>query len=353
MTPPATITVKALRVPLLVANAQGVPPAQILGPLGIDPCILDDADAHVPFTWMQHVWTEAPRLTGDNAFGIHAAEFLAQKPGHLVDYLSAYCKTPRAVFELIQRYQRTLGSHTGLELVIDKPLARFGQPMGKQNPPRPRHFTEFVGAQWILRWRERTTHPVELKRVTFTHTRPADIAELERVFGTNLEFGADASFIEFDASLLDMEFIGTDETLVRFLRGHADALLAQMTAADDQAVIAARTRETLLRTPPGDLPGVDRVARTLGLSERSLQRKLQEEGTSFKDVLDDVRRQLALGYLTDPRHSISDVAFLVGFSETSAFSRAFRRWTNQAPLAWRRQNTLAPPVKSLASLVKT
>lgn len=346
MTAAPTITVKALRVPLHFAQTRGVSSAQILGPIGVDPSLLDDPDGQVPLAWLDHVWTEASRMTGDAAFGIHAAEFLAQRPGHVIDYLAAYGRTARALFELIQRYQRTLGSQVELELVIDGPIAKFGNIAGNPNVQKPSQFVEFVSAQWVLRWRERCAEPLEFRRVCFMHARPAEMQEHERVFGRNIEFTSKGDFIEFDAEKLDIALLGANETLLGFIRTHAETLLAKMNASGHRGIFTARSREALFRAEPGDLPGIERVARTLGLSERSLQRKLNEEGTSFKDVLDDVRREIACGYLRDPRHSISDIAFLVGFSEISAFSRAFRRWTDLAPLAWRRSNMQQSPIKS-------
>lgn len=348
-----TITVKALRIALALAEMQGVAPARLLGPLGLDPGTLDDADAQVPFACIEHVWTEVVRLTGDGAFGLHAAEAVAGRQVHLVDYLCANCRRPREIFELLERYQRTLMSQTRIELIERGPHPRFVLHPMEGGGTRPAQFSECIIAQWVLRLHLRCTRPFELRRVFFMHRRPADTAEHERIFQAPLEFDAPYDGIEFDAALFAIELRGMDETLVQLLRGHADALLAKQVAAN-RDTLAARTRETLLRAPPGGLPGVEAVARALGLGERSLQRKLRDEGTSFKDVLDEVRRELALDYLRDPRQSISEVAFLVGFSEISAFSRAFRRWTDEAPLAWRRKNTRAsPPVKSLAPVVKT
>lgn len=351
MPPNITIAAKALRVCVLVAERLGVPREALLGPLGADPAVLDDADAQVPFAWIQHAWSEAPRLTGDPAFGLHAAELTTGIQAHVLDYVTVHCHRPREVFHAIERYQRLLMSRASLRLHVAGDLAVFAHPAEDIPGPRPAQMDDFVVAQWALRVRARRKGAFPLRRVTFMHDAPADTREHARVFAAPVEFGAEQDAIEFDAALLDVELEGADDTLVRYLRQHADALLARMPEASS----AAETlRRHLVQAPPDDMASIDSAARALGMSERTLQRRLGEEGTSFKDELDATRRDLALSYLDDPRHSISDVAFLVGFAEVSAFSRAFRRWTRRSPTTWRRARpALAAPAKPMAPAGKT
>jgi AraC-like DNA-binding protein len=142
--------------------------------------------------------------------------------------------------------------------------------------------------------------------------------------------------VVFDAALLEAPIVRADPALAAVLRRHAEDLLA---ALPDVTSAAALVRRHLGETLASQPPDVARAAKALGMSARSLQRKLEEEGTSFKAVVDEARRALAITHLRDERRSITDVAFLVGFSETSAFSRAFRRWTGKSPIDWRREQT--------------
>jgi AraC-like DNA-binding protein len=347
-----SITAKALRICVLAAGRRGVPKEALLGPLGADPAWLDDADAQVPFEWIHRVWTDAPRLTGDPAFGLHAAEITAPLHAHVLDYVVAHCPRPRDVFEAVQRYQRLLMSLADLRLSVAGGVATFSHfPEAIPEGERPSQLADFVVAQWVLRVRARSERGFPLRRVMLQHEAPASDREYARIFQAPVEFGQDRDAIEFDEGLLDIELQGADATLVALLRRHADALLSR-TPEPTSATDALRRH--LLQIPPSTVPEVDGSARALGMSERTLQRRLGDEGTSFKAVLDGVRRDLSLLYLRDPRHSISDVAFLVGFSEVSAFSRAFRRWTRESPAGFRRAHAaLAPEAKSLAAAGKT
>lgn len=349
MPAPTLITAKALRACLLAAARRGVPPNALLGPLNIDPGSLDDADAHVPFAWVHHVWTEAPRLTGDPAFGLHAAELMISLHAHVLDYVSAHCRRPRDVFETVQRYQRLLMSRSDLRLSVAGGVAAFSHlPETIPEGHRPAPIDDFVVAQWVLRVRARSEQGFPLRRVKFLHEAPADVNEHARIFQAPVIFGQDCDAIEFDERLLDIELRGADETLVTLLGRHADALLS---SAPEPASTTDALRRHLLQVPPSTVPEIDPAARALGMSGRTLQRRLGAEGTSFKEILDGVRRDLSLSYLRDPRHSVSDVAFLVGFAEVSAFSRAFRRWRRESPASYRR--SMAAENKSMAPAGKT
>lgn len=347
-----TITAKALWACLHFAEEHGVPKEALLGPLGADSALLEDADAHVPFAWVHHVWTEAPRLTGDPAFGLHVAESIVGRRAHVIDYVCAHGRCPRNIFESIQRYQRLLMSHTRFHLDVADGVATFSHPrepvVGRA---RPAAVDDFVVAQWLLRVRGRSERGFPLRRVTFQHEAPDDTSEHARIFQAPVEFGQACDSIVFDADLLDLELQGADPTLMVILHRHADALLARM---PEPTSTADALRRHLIELSPAAEADIERAARALAMSERSLQRRLSDENTSFKAVLDDVRRDLALAYLRDPRLSIADVGFLVGFGEASAFSRAFRRWTRTSPAEWRRRHAhLAPTDTSLAAAVKT
>jgi len=111
----------------------------------------------------------------------------------------------------------------------------------------------------------------------------------------------------------------------------SESAVAAYLARISTGSIVDRVRRVLARTLPQGEPGVPTVARSLDMSARTLQRQLEEQGTTFRDVLNDLRSEMAQAYLLDGRHTIAEVTYLLGFSETAAFSRAFKRWTGVAP----------------------
>jgi AraC-like DNA-binding protein len=342
---PITITAKVLRACVLAAGRHGVAPETLLGPLGVDPAVLDDVDAHVPIAWALRAWTDAPALTGDPAFGLHAAEAMAATRAHVIDYVAAHCRTPREMLEMVVRYQRLLMSRADLRLTVTGRTAMLSRPRETAPFERPPHLDDFVVAQWALALRARTSAGFRLQRVRFVHAAPARTDEHARVFQCPVAFGADLDALEFDADLLDLQFERPDATLVTVLRRHADALLAEAPDApgasdtqDTAARVTALCRQ-LIASAPGSEITIQQAARALATSPRSLQRQLQAAGTTFSEVADGARHELSLRYLRDAHYSVSEVAFLLGFAEVSAFSRAFRRWIGASPIEWRRANS--------------
>ena len=134
--------------------------------------------------------------------------------------------------------------------------------------------------------------------------------------------------LRFDDEALDAPASHHDPQLFRILESHAQKVLAEtpVTASLRERV----RREVIQRLREGE-PGVADIAQALATSERSLQRKLQSEGVSFRDVVDEARHKLAVVYLGDRNLSMTDVACLLGYSEAAAFTRAFKRWTGRVP----------------------
>ena len=168
----------------------------------------------------------------------------------------------------------------------------------------------------------------------FTHAEPPDIREYQRTFSPGrLCFGASWSGFTFDAKLLDQPFTSADANLHHVLRKYADLLLSKLPRSQS---LSDRVRQLIGEHLQRGNPSVTRIARTLGMSRRTLARKLGQERTSFSDLLEDTRKQLALRYVTSPDLALTEIAFLLGFSQTGPFHRAFKRWTGQTPREYRR-----------------
>jgi AraC-like DNA-binding protein len=166
----------------------------------------------------------------------------------------------------------------------------------------------------------------------FTHPAPAYRAEYERIFASPLVFGAQRNALLLDPAFPFLKLPTTSRFALGALSERADALLRTLEASRTTRARVERLLMPILHT--GDA-GMDRVALTMGVGRRTLQRRLAAEGVTFEAVFDDLRRQLALSYLADRKVSANETAYLVGFSEPAAFTRAFRRWTGTTPSAFR------------------
>ena len=120
------------------------------------------------------------------------------------------------------------------------------------------------------------------------------------------------------------------------LARHQDDLANDLISRSDRENIKARVRQVLAQKLISGEPTQDEVAELLRMSSRTLQRKLSSRGATYKDILEDTRRELAFAYLRERHHSVTEIAYLLGYSDPSCFTRAFRRWTNQSPVDWRR-----------------
>ncbi|MEL6642673.1 MAG: AraC family transcriptional regulator ligand-binding domain-containing protein [Pseudomonadota bacterium] len=175
---------------------------------------------------------------------------------------------------------------------------------------------------------------VKAQLVTFRHDPPRDAHLFQDFFGCAVEFCKDVNGILFPHATLETENKLGDKALSDFLTKHLETELEQLKAEPPSLV--RTTKDEIARVLSAGLPKMADVARELGFSVRSLHRRLSEHGVNFQTLAEETRRELALSMLRDERRPLSEIAFLTGFSEQSAFNRAFKRWTNETPASYRK-----------------
>jgi AraC-like DNA-binding protein len=164
--------------------------------------------------------------------------------------------------------------------------------------------------------------------VTFVHRVPPDITEHERVFGCAVRFEAEHNRMLIDRRSWESPTTGAQPGVLQVLAEHASLLVERLPRAPD---LVERTRRAIGERLRGGDPSLESVARALGMSPRSLQRRLRELEYSYNDLADEVRAATARLYLEQPDIAIAEIAYLLGFSDQSTFNRAFKRWTGQTP----------------------
>lgn len=169
-------------------------------------------------------------------------------------------------------------------------------------------------------------------RVSFRHKPIGDAGEHQEFFGLPIQFGASADEIVFSRETLDLPLIQANSSLHQRALEH---ILARVDPLIDLRPVGAALRQRLLRTLHERIPRKPDIARSMGMSTRTLQRRLEGEGTTFEVVLDRTRRDLALEFLVDPSRASFEIAGLLGYGEPSTFFRAFRRWFGCTPKEWR------------------
>jgi AraC-like DNA-binding protein len=232
------------------------------------------------------------------------------------------------------RYQRLVQTLNRAELEVTESRARLVVHVRAAHTEPLRHAIEFVLTFLVLLAGRLTGSPVVPRRVCFAHDKPKQVEDYERVFGKDLYFNAPVTEMVFDRAILDRPVLSKDVQLRGVLERHAEALLTRLPGGDG---LVDRTRIVLVESLRSGRTGVADVARRLRMSTRTLQRRLGGEKTSHAQLLESVRRDLALRYVTDLTLSLSEVAFLLGFADQTTFHRAFVRWTGKAPGAFRKR----------------
>jgi AraC-like DNA-binding protein len=296
------------------------------------------ADDRVPGRQVEQLWRLAASATDDPLVGLHMAE--AYSPGALdiVGYIVLSCRTVGDVLDRVSRYMRVLNDGMRIDVVREGDAAwcRCTSVPGMDNyldrtPGQPIDTTWAGLARELRRLAARPLHATEIWL-----RRPAPsasaVTEYQRVLGARVRFGAPEDRFILPAAYLDEAVRSANPSLLAAFEAHADALLARMESRGTRSQQVAREVAQRLK---GTVPPLREVARALAMSDRNLQRALRDDGTSFQQLVDEVRRDLAISHLADPATSAGQVGFLLGFSEPSAFHRAFRRWTGTTPGAYR------------------
>ncbi|MFO0693836.1 MAG: AraC family transcriptional regulator [Polyangiales bacterium] len=332
--------------PLLAAlAARGHGRVEVAHRVGLPAEAFDEEGPGLDVEAMRRLWQLGAELLSDVRLGLHLGQHVSRDTFDLVSYLASSSATLEEALRRIERYLRLLTASVDYELSREGETARWSmRPRGGDVEPirAADEFSITARIAYMRQWLGREFRP---RSVSFRHRleQGEDVAEYERLYGCPVRFGAPVVGFEFAASELDEPLVGADPSLGRILSRYADEALANRPAAED---FTSRVREALVQGLEAGDVRVGAVAKKLATSERSLQRHLRDEGTSFADLLDDVRRDLALRYLRDAALSVSEVAYMLGYSEKATFFRAFRKWTGETPGAYRAKGERARGAKS-------
>jgi AraC-like DNA-binding protein len=326
-------TVSAIEMRALMSDlmAQGVAAATIEGHVELTLAELADADARVPADRYVEALIKGSGWTGDPAFALHFGARCRPAQGGVVYNLAATSATYLEGFELAIRYARLLGDVMRIELETGTELAAFRAQV--QNPRfRCRELIEAALGRAAMTMRALWGAAFSLCEARFSTPAPAHAKEHRALFACPIRYESSDDALVLDRRWLLAPQPGhqpyTNELLVR----HADDLLSRL--ADRDTVRSRAQRWVVELLPRGDAD-VRTVARKLGMSRQTLHRRLAAEGTSFQAMVASLRRETAVAQLASDTLSIAELALLLGYSESSAFYRAFRSWTGESPSEFR------------------
>jgi len=297
----------------------------------IDPFEAMDPDERVPIGPMLELLRGAVHLTGDEDLGLKAAREIVPGDYGAIEFVANSAGSMRQAIALLGRYLPLVNDALEFSLHVEDDRA-FVKIDSRVRLPRAA--ADFQVAAFYVTTLQRGHTMDPNFEVRFTHSMPADLDEYQRTFAPGqLCFDAPWSGFVFSANVLDQPFTSADPNLHHVMRKYADMLLGQLPKSES---LSDRVRALIAERLASGSPSVTRVARSLGMSRRTLARKLGQERTSFSDLLEDTRRQLALRYVSSYDLALTEIAFLLGFSQSGPFHRAFKRWTGRTPREYRR-----------------
>ena len=331
------ISVCFVREALTGTGLSAVAQHALLQLAGISPDLLNDPDARVSAHQYGALWHAIADKLDDEFFGMGRRPM---KRGsftllchaiincdNLEKALNRALRFKRLVIDDVEGRLQREGTQAQIVL-IDQPAAQGDPP-----PPPARVFLYSAYlvmlhglACWLIGKR------IPLLQVCFRSKEPEFAEELKTLFSDNIHFECEHSGFSFDSKYLEMRNIRDEAAMKRFLRNAPANYLVKY---KDLNSLSARVRRALRETEPADWPSFPQLARDMGLSPATLRRRLGSEGHSYRTLVDETRKDLALVWLEDPELNIIDVAEKLGFTEYSSFYRAFRQWTGCSPRAFR------------------
>ena len=323
---------------VLCYSARFIPPfAQVLStyerfaPESLSKLKAIDPTCRIPAAVANELAVRQVAETGDPDLGLKAARAMPLGRAGPLDYAIHSAATVRQSATVADRYIRAYSDVLNVRLEQEDAQAVVKLDM---STPVPRPIIDFTMGAWYANHIRAPLAGAPKVECRFSHPKPANTAEYERAFeGASLRFSAPSCGFAFDGEYLEAPLPCADATLHALLCEHVQLTLNQRI---QQPTLSGRVREIASRELLDGDPTVFTVARELKMSARTLARRLEREGTTFSALLDGLRQELALRYVSHPELAFTEIAFRLGFSHVEAFYRAFRRWTGQTPLGYRR-----------------
>ena len=326
-----TVQARIIARTLQLAVAEGMRRDALVEAAGLDGVDLADPEARVPLSLQVALLHLIAKGVSDPGFGVRAGATLDIRETGVLGYIMSYSATLGDALQRLVRYSRVLTEAFELSVAAshDRVAVSLSHAVGAELP----FGIDYRLAGVLAACRQITGVQLVPSDVTFTYAQPSTTLEHRRFFQCRLGFGQALSSIAFWRRDLDLPIAKANEALAGYLREYADRVLGSIVSG---ASLIERVRSAIWNAMGSGRPTLSRIAEDVALPERTLQRRLAEEGTSLHAEIESVRKSMALATLRDERMSVEEVAFILGYTEPSTFFRSFRRWTGMTPHGYRR-----------------
>ena len=304
----------------------GIDPGTLFREQGIDPEIMFDSGARISREQYQRLDLKAAELSGDDCFGLKGAEYF--RPAHLgaLGFAWLASSSLRTAFQRVSRYARVINEQLTITLAESDDL--FSVSVDAQLPLLQERIREDGQLAALVKMcRVIAGKDFNPARVLFRHAEPAVTADYYEIFRCPVEFSAQNTMMFIPVAAVDKRLTGSNDQLAK-LNEH---IVVKYLAHSEKKDIVNRVKAAIIDGLSSGVVTESSVAETLFMTPRNMHRKLQKEDTSFKLLLTDMRKELAQQYIQDRSKTLTEISYLLGFSEVSSFSRAFKGWTGHPP----------------------
>jgi AraC-like DNA-binding protein len=303
----------------------------LLSELNVGPAEFGDPDTRLPRAAVMHTLERAVVLTGDPMLGIQAGLQVDHGDFDALEYAARSRPNLGEAIHVMGRYLGIMIDAVDVSLtrVGDHAIWQWRPSDGSVLPAPANDYTIATSLTFSRRNASVYVPPVEIKLM---HARTAYAEECERAFETTVTFGAPANMIVMHQSRLEVPMLRANPTVAEAFQLQVERAVEKLRVREG---LVGRVREGLaaeLRAGPASMK---QTARRLGMGVATLRRRLEDEEATFSSIVDDLRRELAERHLGEASPTVSEIAFLLGFSDVRAFAKAFRRWTGQSPSEYR------------------
>jgi AraC-like DNA-binding protein len=316
------------RLAMARATAAGVEPEPLLRAADLSPTEVEDRDARLSVQSQVTLLNLVADALPDEALGFHLGERFELREIGLLYYVLASSASLGEALARTERYSTV--TNEGIK-VLCRQADDLCVRVSYVGVPRhaDRHQMEFWVTAFVRVCRRLTDTSLRPVRISLAHPRCGSSGELDTFFGCKVVFGAESDEIAFARGASQLPLVGADPYLSELLVRNCEEILAGRPTP--VTLMQARVENAIAPLLPHGRAHMTEIAQTLGMSRRTLARRLAAEGVSFTGILEEMRKDLALRYLEDANLSISQIAWFVGFQEVSAFTSAFKRWTGTTP----------------------
>ena len=295
-----------------------------------------DPEQRLPLSRFYDLLERAAERSGDELLGVHYSLGLDPAAFEILGFLALTSPNLGTAMDRMFRYQALMVE--GEDGSMDRANGRVTIRVENWGPPRPAHrlWNEAAMVDMIVNGRQMLQNDFAVHEVRLRHEAHGGAEQLAALLAAPVRFGAEDNAVVLPESVLALPIPGADPAMFAYFDREAARRVAEQAPAPTPSSTRERVRERVRARLPEGVPAIEELAEQLHLSPRTLQRRLQDEGESLRGLVDDLRHELALQHLARGV-SIAEISFLLGFSEPSAFHRAFRRWTKRTPAQWREE----------------